>query len=96
MPEVMETYNAMKNMFQLQARKEPIVRIEVVVKVLQEIHTAVAEEVQAVRLGLLHQVIDQAVFQVYPEVQAEALACQVEAAVVVHQPRHQVHRQGNN
>ena len=96
MPEATEIFSATKNMFLPQARKEPIVQIEVVVKVLQEVHTAVVEEAQTVRLDPVHQAVDQAVFPVHPEVQAEALACQVEAAVVVHQPHHQVHRQENN
>ena len=72
-----EISNAMKNMSLHQVQKEPIARIEVPVKILQEGLMEVVEGVQVV-LRNLHQAAVQAVLQA----QAEALAYRVEVAVV--------------
>ena len=72
-----EISNAMKNMFLHQVQKEPIARIEVPVKILQEGLMEVVEGAQVV-LRNLHQAAVQAVLQA----QAEALAHRVEVAVV--------------
>ena len=76
-----EISNAMKNMFLHQVQKEPIARIEVPVKILQEGLMEVVEGVQVV-LRNLHQAAVQAVLQAQAEAQAEALAYRVQVAVV--------------
>ncbi len=79
----MEICNAMKNMSHLQICKEPIVLIEVSVKILQAGLTVVAEGVQVVLQDLhLPPEVVQAVFQDHPAPRAEAPVWQAEVEVV--------------